>query len=107
MGGKGGPLAFLNKKPWHPLNLRNQEEIWKREQAYLAELEKRDQLVKQIEEEREQEDNVTQFQRHKYEHLVSRSRYNCDHCTACSAALMPSMVALRTYCHGSAELQAW
>lgn len=68
MGGKGGPLAFLNKKPWHPLNLRNQEEIWKREQAYLAELEKRDQLVKQIEEEREREDNVTQFQRHKYAH---------------------------------------
>ena len=29
-------------------------------------MEKRDQLVKQIEEEREREDNVTQFQRHKY-----------------------------------------
>jgi hypothetical protein len=63
--GKGGPLAFLNKKPWHPANARNQEEIWKREQAYLAELEKRDELKRSIEEEREKEDNQTQFQRHK------------------------------------------
>jgi hypothetical protein len=64
--GKGGPLAFLNKKPWHPGNIRNQEEIWKREQAFLAELEKREELKRQIEDEREAEDNATQFQREKF-----------------------------------------
>lgn len=53
--GKGGPLAFLNKKPWHPGSGRNQEDIWKREQAYMKELEKRDELKKQYEEDREQE----------------------------------------------------
>lgn len=63
--GKGGPLAFLNKKPWHPGNIQNQEEIWKREQAFLAEVEKREELKRQIEDEREAEDNVTQFQREK------------------------------------------
>lgn len=64
--GKGGPLAFLNKKPWHPGNIQNQEEIWKREQAFLAEVEKREELKRQIEDEREAEDNATQFQREKY-----------------------------------------
>jgi cation transport regulator ChaC len=54
--GKGGPLAFLNKKPWHPLNARNQEDTWKREQAFMAEVEKREHLKKHIEEEREKED---------------------------------------------------
>ena len=63
--GKGGPLAFLNKKPWHPGNIQNQEEIWKREQAFLAEVEKREELKRQIEDEREAEDNATQFQREK------------------------------------------
>jgi hypothetical protein len=64
--GKGGPLAFLNKKPWHPGNIRNQEDIWKREQEFLAEVEKREELRRKIEEEREQEDNVTQFQRERH-----------------------------------------
>jgi hypothetical protein len=54
--GKGGPLAFLSKKPWHPLNARNQEETWKREQAFMAEVEKREELKRHIEEEREKED---------------------------------------------------
>lgn len=54
--GIGGPLAFLNKKPWHPLNRTNQEEIWKREQEYLAEAEKRDERLKQVEAEREKEE---------------------------------------------------
>ena len=53
--GKGGPLAFLNKKPWHPANGRNQEDIWKREQAFMAEVEKREELRRQIEEQRDEE----------------------------------------------------
>lgn len=77
--GKGGPLAFLNKKPWHPGNIQNQEEIWKREQAFLAEVEKREELKRQIEEEREAEDNATQFQRE----------------TCALAEVMPSCVCLR------------
>ena len=53
--GKGGPLAFLNKKPWHPANFRNQEKIWEKEQEYMKEVEKREELKKQIEEQREEE----------------------------------------------------
>lgn len=53
---KGGPLAFLNKKTWHPGNARNQEEVWKREQLFLKELDKQQELRKQIEDEREKEE---------------------------------------------------
>jgi hypothetical protein len=49
-------MAFLNKKPWHPGSGRNQEDIWKREQAFMKEVEKREELKKQIEEQREQEE---------------------------------------------------
>lgn len=52
----GGPMAFLNKKTWHPGNARNQEEVWKREQLFLKELDKQEELRKQIEEEREKEE---------------------------------------------------
>jgi hypothetical protein len=51
MGG-GAPLAFLNKKTWHPASFRNVEEVWKREQQAAAEARKAEELRKQIEDER-------------------------------------------------------
>jgi N-terminal domain of CBF1 interacting co-repressor CIR len=56
MGGKGGPLAFLNKKGWHPGSIQNQEKVWKREEEHLKELKKAEELRKQIAEEREKEE---------------------------------------------------
>eukprot|EP01023_Acetabularia_acetabulum_P026199 TRINITY_DN2491_c0_g1_i4.p1 TRINITY_DN2491_c0_g1~~TRINITY_DN2491_c0_g1_i4.p1 ORF type:complete len:675 (+),score=86.27 TRINITY_DN2491_c0_g1_i4:166-2190(+) len=55
MGGKGGPLAFLNKKPWHPGNLRNLERVWQKEQAHEREQKRLEELRKQILEERQKE----------------------------------------------------
>lgn len=51
MGG-GAPLAFLNKKTWHPARMQNLEEVWKREQAAAAEQRKLEELRKQYEDER-------------------------------------------------------
>jgi hypothetical protein len=51
MGG-GAPLAFLNKKTWHPGRMQNLEEVWKREQAAAAEQRKLEELRKQYEDER-------------------------------------------------------
>jgi hypothetical protein len=56
MGGKGGPLAFLNKKGWHPGSIQNQEKVWKREEEHTKEMKKADELRKQIAEEREKEE---------------------------------------------------
>jgi cell division protein FtsL len=55
MGG-GAPLAFLNKKTWHPASFRNQEEVWKRQQAAEAEARKAEELRKQIEDERKRDE---------------------------------------------------
>eukprot|EP00191_Tetraselmis_sp_GSL018_P009730 CAMPEP_0177609484 /NCGR_PEP_ID=MMETSP0419_2-20121207/19119_1 /TAXON_ID=582737 /ORGANISM="Tetraselmis sp., Strain GSL018" /LENGTH=437 /DNA_ID=CAMNT_0019104423 /DNA_START=97 /DNA_END=1412 /DNA_ORIENTATION=+ len=55
MGG-GAPLAFLNKKSWHTGGLRQQEEVWKREQEYAKEQKKLQELKKQIEDERKREE---------------------------------------------------
>lgn len=54
--GKGGPLAFLNKKTWHPGRVQNLEEVWKREQAAAKEEQKARDLQKQIVEERAREE---------------------------------------------------
>ena len=56
MGGKGGPLAFLNKKGWHPGNQRNQEKVWKKEQEALAEQKQMEEIRKQYEEQRQREE---------------------------------------------------
>ncbi|KAI8111470.1 hypothetical protein M9435_003971 [Picochlorum sp. BPE23] len=53
---KGGPLAFLNKKHWHPGRLQNQEKVWKKEQEAAKEQQKLEDLRKQIEEERAKEE---------------------------------------------------
>jgi hypothetical protein len=55
MGG-GAPMAFLNKKTWHPGRFQNQEEVWKREQAAAAEQRKLEELRKQYEDERKNEE---------------------------------------------------
>ncbi len=83
--GKGGPMAFLNKKvrheiyselniesthlrfwlnfslwyllqTWHPGRVQNQEEVWKREQEASKEDQKMKDLQKQIAEERAREE---------------------------------------------------
>ncbi|GAB4823689.1 hypothetical protein N2152v2_010735 [Parachlorella kessleri] len=54
--GKGGPLAFLNKKTWHPGRVQNLEEVWKREQAAAKEEQQMRDLQKQIAEERAREE---------------------------------------------------
>lgn len=51
-----GPLAFLNKKPWHPSSFKNQEERWKREQKAEAEERKLQELRKQYDDERKKEE---------------------------------------------------
>lgn len=56
--GKGGPLAFLNKKTWHPASYRNVEEKWKREQQAEAEKRKVEELQKQLEDERKKNEFV-------------------------------------------------
>ncbi|GAX83794.1 hypothetical protein CEUSTIGMA_g11219.t1 [Chlamydomonas eustigma] len=56
--GKGGPLAFLAKKPWHPARFSNQEEVWKREAAAAAEAKKAEELRKQLEEERKKNEFI-------------------------------------------------
>jgi len=43
----------LNKKAWHPGGFKQQEEVWKREQAKAQEERRLDELKKQIAEERE------------------------------------------------------
>ncbi len=53
---KGGPLAFLNKKTWHPGRLQNPEEVWKRQQDAAQEEQKVKDLQKQIAEERAREE---------------------------------------------------
>lgn len=58
MGKKSGPLAFLNKKPWHPANMKNVEEVWKREQKAEAEKRKMEELQKQMNEERKRDEFV-------------------------------------------------
>lgn len=100
--GKGGPLAFLNKKPWHPGNIQNQEEIWKREQAFLAEVEKREELKRQIEEEREAEENATQFQREKYGYIYWYTCCSCAYSTPCSSVSF----GMDSFCAGL-ESSAW
>lgn len=52
----GGGLAFLNKKSWHTGGLRQQEEVWKKEQQYAQEQKKLKELQKQLEEERKREE---------------------------------------------------
>lgn len=37
---------FLNKKPWHPMNFRNQARVWEAEQQHLAD-ERRKQIAKE------------------------------------------------------------
>lgn len=54
--GKGGPLAFLNKKTWHPGRIQNMEEVWKREQEAAKEQQRMEDLKKQIYEERAREE---------------------------------------------------
>ncbi|KAL6774407.1 hypothetical protein ACKKBG_A24885 [Auxenochlorella protothecoides x Auxenochlorella symbiontica] len=54
--GKGGPMAFLNKKTWHPGRVQNMEEVWKREQVASKEEQKVRDLQKQIAEERAREE---------------------------------------------------
>lgn len=56
MGKKSGPLAFLNKKTWHPANIKNVEEVWKREQKAEAEKRKVEELQKQLAEERKRDE---------------------------------------------------
>lgn len=53
---KGGPLAFLNKKTWHPGRIQNQEKVWLKEQEAAKEQQKLEDLKKQIEEERAREE---------------------------------------------------
>lgn len=55
-GGHGGPLAFLNKKTWHPASFQNQEKVWKREQEAEREKKKLEELRKQMEEEKQKEE---------------------------------------------------
>jgi hypothetical protein len=50
----GGDLNL--KKEWHPATFKNQEDVWKREQAVLAEQRKTQQLQKEKEEERLREE---------------------------------------------------
>lgn len=52
----GGGLGFLNKKSWHTGGMRQQEEVWKREQEYAKEQRKLEDLRKQIQEERKREE---------------------------------------------------
>mmetsp|Transcript_35609 Transcript_35609/g.100801 ORF Transcript_35609/g.100801 Transcript_35609/m.100801 type:complete len:384 (+) Transcript_35609:175-1326(+) len=52
----GGGLGFLNKKSWHTGGMRQQEEVWKKEQEYAAEQKKLKELQKQIQEERKAEE---------------------------------------------------
>jgi len=49
-------LGFLNKKSWHTGGMRQQEEVWKREQEYAKEQRKLEDLRKQIQEERKREE---------------------------------------------------
>ena len=50
----GGDLNL--KKSWHPAIYKNQEAVWKREQAVLAEQRKLDLLKREKEEERNREE---------------------------------------------------
>eukprot|EP00951_Prasinocladus_malaysianus_P021634 scaffold179236_cov40-Prasinocladus_malaysianus.AAC.1 len=52
----GGGLGFLNKKSWHTGGMRQQEEVWKREQEYAKEQKKLAELKKQLDEERKHEE---------------------------------------------------
>lgn len=54
--GKGGPLAFLNKKHFHTGSIRNVEEVWKREQKAAREEARLEELQKQIAQERQLEE---------------------------------------------------
>jgi len=54
--GKGGPLAFLNKKHFHTGSIRNVEEVWKREQKAAREEARLEELRKQIAQERQLEE---------------------------------------------------
>ena len=54
--GKGGPLAFLNKKHFHTGSIRNVEEVWKREQKAAKEEARLEELQKQIAQERQLEE---------------------------------------------------
>ncbi|KAK9808797.1 hypothetical protein WJX72_003833 [[Myrmecia] bisecta] len=56
--GKGGPMAFLNKKGWHPGNARNQEKVWQKQEEHAKEQQKLDDLRKQLAEERAREELV-------------------------------------------------
>lgn len=51
--GKGGPLAFLNKKGWHTGSMQNTERVWKKEEEAAKERRKLEELKKQIQEERD------------------------------------------------------
>lgn len=35
------PHSFLNQKPWHPMNFRNQARVWEAEQAKYEEEKKK------------------------------------------------------------------
>lgn len=54
--GKGGPLAFLNKKHFHTGSIRNVEEVWKREQKAAREEARLEELQTQIAQERQLEE---------------------------------------------------
>ena len=56
MGGNKAPMAFLNKKGWHPGSFRNQEKKWKLEQAAKAEAARVEEIRKQLAETREKEE---------------------------------------------------
>lgn len=65
--GKGGPLAFLNKKHFHTGSIRNVEEVWKREQKAAREEARLEELQKQIAQERQLEE---------LEHLAERAGHS-------------------------------
>ena len=54
--GGGGGLGFLNKKSWHTGGMRQQEEVWKKEQEFAKEQRKTAEIQKQIQEERKREE---------------------------------------------------
>merc|ERR1712007_105109 len=56
MGGMGGGLCFLNKKPWHPGSIKNMEKVSKREAEAKASKKKREEKIKELKKDRELEE---------------------------------------------------
>merc|ERR1739845_87688 len=56
MGGMGGGLCFLNKKPWHPGSIKNMEKVSKREIEAEISKKKREEKIKELKKDKELEE---------------------------------------------------